>query len=236
MNNLIYLIKEFVFSLPGFKNIRKYRAAKYSQRRRNLFCKNSINAIIKLEEILRTNNIPYNVVFGTMLGAVREKGFIKNDLDIDIAIWHDEVNERLTEILQQNGCHKVRSIKTDNGDFGMEETYSILGVNVDFFHFYKTEENELPYTCVYIRRDAVEPGNLNHNKWMPIQLFLPMSREITYTQFESIQVPIPVNAIEFLEARYGQNWRTPDPTFVYPKMGDVKCAYRTDKTAVYKKY
>ena len=65
-----------------------------------------------------------------------------------------------------------------------------------------------------------------------VQLVLPLRKETEYVPFENIQLPITTSALDFVEARYGENWRIPDPTFVYPKLGDVNYIERPDKIGI----
>ena len=46
--------------------------------------------LCKIDEICRMENIPYMLAGGTMLGAVRDQGFIPWDDDIDIFVWRKD--------------------------------------------------------------------------------------------------------------------------------------------------
>ena len=46
----------------------------------------SLNTLIAVDKICRQYNIPYFITNGTLLGAVRHKGFIPWDDDMDIAM------------------------------------------------------------------------------------------------------------------------------------------------------
>ena len=52
-----------------------------------------------LDEICRKNNLTYYLIGGTLLGAVRHKGFIPWDDDIDVVMYRDHYNQ-LIKILE----------------------------------------------------------------------------------------------------------------------------------------
>lgn len=70
-----------------------------------------------LTRFLSDNNLRYYVVGGTMLGAVRHKGFIPWDDDIDIAMPRKDY-ERLIDLFSQDVEHYVvESVRSDAKDF-----------------------------------------------------------------------------------------------------------------------
>lgn len=202
--------------------------------RRRAYLKHGKEVLQKVDVAFKENDIPYSLIFGTLLGAVREHGFIKHDLDIDMAVWYDIDNKKIEECLINVGFKLYRRIEVDSGEFGREETYIYNNVSIDLFYFYPYNE-KLKYTNVFIEFEDCktwEDSIKKHGGLLPLKLILPLSKKVKYVPFEDLYLPIPENSIEFIEARYGKRWQIPDPTFVYPKMGDALFEYCHDKVGI----
>lgn len=61
-----------------------------------------LNMMIDLDKFLRENELDYSIAYGTMLGAVRHKGFIPWDDDLDIFMKRDDY-ERFIKIYNEKG-------------------------------------------------------------------------------------------------------------------------------------
>ena len=110
--------------------------------------KTQLNILIYVDKICKDNNIEYSLAYGTLIGAVRHKGFIPWDDDIDIALKRSEYN-RLLDILynEKNEKYKIFSMKdegyfypyakvSDSDTIIREKNwpdYPGLGVNIDIF-------------------------------------------------------------------------------------------------------
>ncbi len=72
-----------------------------------------LNILKKLDEVCQRNKLNYYLAFGTCLGAVRHKGFIPWDDDIDVLMPVEDVDKLLK--LQGDFGHKyfIQSRKTD---------------------------------------------------------------------------------------------------------------------------
>lgn len=205
---------------------KKLRAAIY---------KNGILFLKEFDSVLSNNKIPYSLAFGTLLGAIREHGFIKHDMDIDVALWSDTDAKKVCRLLEENGFKRLHEIVVDDGDFAREESYEKYGIKIDLFYFYPSDRRGLYSTCVFVPfKDCLtwKDSLSKYGGALPLQLFLPMEREVEYLPFESIKLPVTKSALDFVETRYGKNWRIPDPTFVYPKPGYSDYMYREDKLGI----
>ena len=113
-----------------------------------------------LDKICKKYDIKYYLFWGTLLGAIRHKGFIPWDDDIDVAMMPDDYNKFLEVMKNENSdkyylqnientkyCNftfsKIRKYKTTM----VEEELNYLpfgkGINVDIFPLYKYPKNKL---------------------------------------------------------------------------------------------
>ena len=58
----------------------------------------TLKILIEVDEFLKTNKLQYFLLYGTTLGAVRHKGFIPWDDDIDIGLYRKDF-EKMEEII-----------------------------------------------------------------------------------------------------------------------------------------
>lgn len=241
MSNLYTKMIEFansVAKIPGAKKLLKpiyYPIKGLIQKQKNkTFKKNALSVISEFTSCLDKNNIPYTIAFGTLLGGIREKGFIKHDLDIDLAMWKDERPDNLPQILSDAGFKLVHTFSIENGKLGLEETYSKYGVGIDIFYFFPAI-NEFPYCCDFMAFGECASFSSSMKKYGRVQarrIELPMCRERMIVNFENISVYAPINAHQLLSFRYGDDYMIPNKKWCghdehIQKWMDVKAIFET---------
>ena len=109
------------------------------------------NILDRVVNILDKYNLRYFLIYGTLLGAIRHKGFIPWDDDIDIAMPRPDY-EKLQEI--------VRNDK------------ELLGNNM-YFHSYELGNLNMPYTKVYNYNIRIDDWRYNdkYEKYLWIDIF-----------------------------------------------------------------
>ena len=211
---------EFGNSLVNFLRIKsiikplyyRFYKSKQIEKLKGVFIDNAKEALLQFDTCMRNNGIPYTLAFGTMLGAVREHGFIKHDFDIDTMMWNEDYFADMPNILYAYGFKRTHTFLVDAGALGREETYEYKGVHIDIFFMYPAI-NELPYCCDFLRRDCLTYNACmkKYGSVLPRRLELPVKREVKHVPFEDLLLPIPVNAEEILAFRYGQDYMIPNP-------------------------
>lgn len=179
------------------------------------FQKNGLKTLQTFDKVMTDNGFKYSLAFGTMLGAVREKGFIKHDADIDVYVWIENYSPQFLEVLQRNGFRLLHSFTVDEGRLGREDTIMLDGVQIDIFYLYPAiPGRKYPYCCDFIvHSDCLsrEHSVRKHGGLLPRRLEIPTSTEVVRVPFESLYLPILKNAKEYLSFRYGADYMIPNP-------------------------
>ena len=173
----------------------------------------ALNNLKTIDQTLRSQSVPYWLTDGTLLGLVREKNFIGHDLDTDIGImFRDFTPAALTKLIDQG--FKVLHY------FGYpEDSFEIAlardGVKTDLFFFY--ERDDTVYHCAFMRQvnriDYVYPRF-----------------DLTEETFLGHKFPIPANPEQYVETKYGANWRVPVTPWdwAYSPVNHVKTPIKID--------
>lgn len=189
------------------------RLENFRKKEKKAFRTNALEALSALDKCLKEAGIDYSLATGTLLGAVREKGFIQHDIDIDIFVWIEDYSSNLLEEMNRHGFDIQYSFSVDEGNLGREDSFRYKGVQVDIFYVY-TPENQLPYFTDYTTFEDAPSRELSvkkHGGLKPRQISMPIVKEFKSVHFENLSLPIVINATEVLESRYGKDFMTPKP-------------------------
>lgn len=190
-------------------------------RRNRNFKRYALEALSILDKCMLENKFNYTLTFGSLLGAIREKGFISHDLDMDIMIPIEERTPLIEEVLKKSGFKLSHRFSIDDGALGCEECYLYkdTGVSIDIFYIYPTIDN-YPYLCCWnlfpgcaTWRESVK----KHGGLIPKRIEIPITYKTTRSKFESIEINIPENYNDILKIFYGSNYMTPNPNYIPPK-------------------
>ena len=149
------------------------------------YCKNNL---LDYKKVMDKHNIRYGLMFGTLLGAIREKGFIVWDEDVDIfsleedrkkmlnALFHfEEYGFKVARYTFKNRCYLLSLMR--DGEY--IDTY-----------FYKKILNSRVF-----RDNSLDAKYLNSSETI---------------EFLGDKFPVPSNPKHVLTLFYGEDWNIPN--------------------------
>ena len=96
--------------------------------------------MVFIDKLCREHNLRYSLAYGTLIGAIRHKGFIPWDDDVDIIMPADDYDKFISICKSQLGAKYLMQNKDNSDDFTQNFT-KIRKKNTTFIH----SENEKRY-------------------------------------------------------------------------------------------
>jgi hypothetical protein len=146
-------------------------------------------------------DVPVFLAYGTLLGAVREGGFIAHDLDIDLGVL-DDAWPRLAPVLDHLRSRGWRIHRDGDEQVTVSHPHH-AHINVDLFRFRR-------HGGALTAQAESEQGT--HHYRFPRHLIEPLRPRATPWGFAAL---VPAEPEAFLAHHYGPDWRTPRPGWNY---------------------
>jgi len=137
-------------------------------------------------DICKELNIPIMLIYGTALGFYRDGGFIKGDSDIDIRVVCNR--EKWDELVRELDKKDIKQTNKPKG-----------------FAFRKHDI----LTCIE-RSEKVGIVTFENGWEYMVQ---PLYHEFDIIEYKGRKYNVPHPIEKYLENRYGEGWKTPNPKF-----------------------
>jgi hypothetical protein len=146
----------------------------------------SRNNLVDLVNVLEAAHVHYGIAYGTLLGSVRDHGFIKGDEDTDLCV-HEEDKDKVLDSL-----FDLRKVGLEVARYEGELLSVIRNDDYIDMYFFKKSllGNRYSGNLVLRRRHCTLEGSIT---------FLDHT-------FRSV-----TNPVDFLRTTYGPSWRIPQP-------------------------
>lgn len=169
--------------------------------------------LLLLDKLFKEMNINYWLDTSTLLGAIREKKFIKGDNDLGIGVNIEDYTEEIPKYFSKYNIVLIREYLVEDGKYGREQTYMHNGVEIDiFYHIVNLKEKTSK--CHAFIDDKENLGK----KYLAKEYTFPFEG-LANIQFLSSQYKAPINYTAYLIAIFGESYLIPNPKWT---MADEK--------------
>ena len=172
---------------------------------------NGVNTVFFIEKLL-TDRVFFYMDMGTMLGIIREGRLLGHDLDIDVAVYvqNEEDKEAVKTMLLDAGCTVRYSYAVDSVGV-VEQSFEFHDLKFDVNYYTREGQKDVCYLMYH------EPSvnYTSENELSVVKLSVDAVTAVKKVPFCGGEVTVPENPERYLAQRYGENWRVPDKNYVY---------------------
>lgn len=149
-----------------------------------------LKMLVKFDELCKKHNIPYTLAGGTMIGAVRHKGFIPWDDDVDVYVLRDDFNK-----MRDAFPKELQGTKIFYQDHKTDKNY--------YYQFDKLRMNDTVFKETFLENHKINHGvfiDIFPIDYIPNNVILRFSQYVEYRLMRLILMCKYIN----LDARKGK--------------------------------
>lgn len=147
------------------------------------------------------------LIFGSLLGAYREHGFISYDPDIDLAIVDDGSLPDYRSSLARSGFKLIRQLYFKDDGTVIEETYQYGKLHLDVFRMFP--QGNLLYCYCARRHETKEWKEANATDGFPCVSYHVPNCEFHRSDFLGLNIYMPDLTERWLRDIYSDSFMTP---------------------------
>ena len=140
-----------------------------------------MNILKFIDRVCKENDISYFVNYGTLLGAIRHKGFIPWDDDIDICLYREDY-DRFINVVKEMKDNRYQVLDYDSSDWYFQNFAVILDTDTVIEDHIKVEPHD---TSVFV--DVFPVERFDDVKVVDKARLLATLRVISYIQLQYVQ-------------------------------------------------
>ena len=192
----------FLFKLLNKYHVRERIRLFRNRKKMDEFALKGESVIKNVHNVLMLSGNKFFVDAGTLMGIYRDGRLLKRDMDVDMGIVINDQDDvlRIRQLLIDSGFELKLVFSTPNNGY-IQDAFDFDGIRVDMCYFKESSNN----TYCYIIYDGDKIIKMSFSRIEKTRLL----------KFGDQLVSIPDNSEKYLEERYGETWRVPDPFFKY---------------------
>jgi len=162
--------------------------------------------MIKVDKIFKKTGIKYWAEGGTLLGAIRHKGLIPWDDDLDIAILADQIDKlhAIRPLLEENGLKCVHGYNT------LDKCPSFFKIFMPCSEYQNKCGSCFPcldiFPMTFLDNKFVHFNKADRMQYKNDYFLYKEIVKLKKVPFGPMHIPIPYNAANYLVRSYGDDW------------------------------
>ena len=169
--------------------------------------KDGLRMLKAADEAVGGSGVRPFLIFGSLLGAYRDHGFISYDPDIDLAVVDDGTLPDMAALLGRNGFELIRQIYFRDDNTMLEETYRYGKLQLDIFRMFPVGDDLYVY-CAR-RHEFKDWKEANASDGFPCVHYHVPNCEFHRQDFLGLKVYMPDLTDRWLRDIFSDTYMTP---------------------------